>query len=173
MKLHEILRTGHVNRWHIVRTAREQTVAEHMYRVTMIADHLASKILPASRYLLNSEQLIRYALHHDVTEAITGDTATPTKRIGDFDDSRINTEWDNLRNEFGGTPIGNIVKLADFIEAAAFLVIEGIGKHADVVHEGIVDNCLKHVTKCEHNWPDYNWQAAREILAATATPATT
>ena len=60
--LGDLSRSGHVTRWHSVRTYREQTLAEHHYMVAMIANKLAKDILGTD--ITDSErlQLLEYAL---------------------------------------------------------------------------------------------------------------
>ena len=164
MRLSKILRTGHVTRWHIVRTKREQTLAEHSYRVTMIADFLAELCLPSLRYKQNQDMIMEYALYHDITEVVTGDVATPTKRLAEFDDKGLCPRFDELDNAVFNTPMKEIVKLADFIEAILFLHIEGIGVHAEKVKCGIQLNFKNHLTECQSRWPEIHWYKAEEEL---------
>ena len=57
MKLSETLRAGHVHRWNIVATIREQSIAEHMWNVTMIATTI-SRVMELSE---KNNDLILYA----------------------------------------------------------------------------------------------------------------
>lgn len=144
--LAERMRTAHVNRWQIVRTVRQQTLAEHLYlvRVLTVAFCKAAQLSDSETQL--AEQ---WALEHDVPEVKTGDINTPIKDAmrravpaGDpiktielsmsssyanlYD--RVKTDYPHLRQ---------IVKLADIVEAIAFITIEGLGAHALEAKQGL------------------------------------
>lgn len=147
LSINEKLRTGHVKRWQIVRVAREQTIAEHMYLVAMITDHICRGMgLDVAHINIARE----WAMIHDIPEVITGDIATPTKEamrraVPDSDPvKRIELELDihykivynRVKNKY--PIIKDIVKIADVIEAINFLNHEGIGKHANEVRDGLM-----------------------------------
>lgn len=149
MDITKKLRAGHVRRWHIVAVAREQSVAEHMHRVGVIAEEILCIL---GRYSWDSNltiNVMRWAFIHDRSEVVTGDTPTPAKsamfkasEVGrdsgvvvdplalitalvdpEAEDLRICVEQDQ--------PLaGAIVKLADLIEAMNYVGIFGCGEHA-------------------------------------------
>ena len=125
----------------------------------MLADQIAKIVLPEDRYQQNKVLLFDWAMHHDVVEVITGDIATPAKRLigGGFDDNGVFPEYDNLKSAVEKTPIKDIVKLADLWEAAEFLRVEAIGDHAKEVQRGVVCNVAKMFDTCKANWPSLNW----------------
>jgi len=148
--LNEMMRTGHVKRWQIVRVAREQTIAEHMYRVWLITSQICHRLdLPIS---ISSSANV-WALMHDMPEVLTGDIATPTKEamrkaIPDSDpvhnielsmSDTYRDAWASAKTQhFDDLPTAyEIVKLADTIEAACFLGCEAIGNHANQVLDGM------------------------------------
>src|SRR3970040_2030008 len=70
------LRVGDVVRFHIVRTARQQTLAGHHHRLWLIVCELIKRLQLAG-YCAGAEE---YALTHDMAEILTGDLPTPFKR---------------------------------------------------------------------------------------------
>lgn len=170
--LAEKLRTGHVKRWQIVRVAREQTIAEHMYRVNRIALHIAHKfdLTPADLDLISE-----WALVHDMPEVITGDIATPTKMamrkaVPDSDPIKhIELELDvdyHYLYQLCKTQhpiVLAIVKLADLIEAVDFLKVEALGTHAKRVQLSLQESFFDAIKAYWEEWPEHNWQLALDI----------
>src|SRR4051812_7836410 len=76
LTLEERLRCSHVKRWQIVRVAREQNEAEHLYQVRVLTLAFAGVVGFTDQDLLLAE---RWALEHDVPEVITGDLNTKFK----------------------------------------------------------------------------------------------
>lgn len=156
MDIEKQLRTGHVRRWHIVAVSREQSIAEHMHRVGIIAEQIL-RIL--DRYSWDSNltiNVMRWAHIHDRSEVVTGDTPTPAKvamryasEVGrDSEEvvdplaritAIIDPEADELRRcvEHDQPLAGAIVKLADLIEAMNYVGIFGCGRHARVTWDEI------------------------------------
>jgi 5'-deoxynucleotidase len=123
-----------VLRWNIVRTARTQTLAEHLYRTWLLTKELCKH--------LNLDQSAtaiceRWALMHDYPEILIGDLPTPTKRA--IEQRTGNPDiWKKLERDVcdviqakPGTVEAYVVKIADCIEGWYFLVEEGMGEHAD------------------------------------------
>src|SRR5574343_489029 len=94
MKLSEfnVIETlSYINRFSNLRNNREQTVADHAYRVAMLCTVLCDEIndrVPSSSAKTKSKKqlrkldyslLMRFALFHDVEEAIVGDIPYPYK----------------------------------------------------------------------------------------------
>lgn len=144
LNMRDVYRASDVKRWGIVKTLRAQSVAEHSYQVAMIARRLCLG------YGLDSDQTARVvwaALVHDLSEVLTGDVPTPTKRlfIGkrlDQFEQRIQfcgeptcTILNTGQGEAQGVPIERIVKMADVIEAIAFLTLNSCSDHGDEIRE--------------------------------------
>lgn len=117
----------YVRRWGIVRTIREQSVAEHSYYVALIADRIARKLGiqdPERLYRLG-----RIALLHDRIEVATGDIpgtvkmTDPSLAIGvkryenDMKKELKFQEEDETDDEV----LRHIIKFADSMEALLFL----------------------------------------------------
>lgn len=136
----ERLRLCHVKRWHIVRVAREQTVAEHSYNVWVITD----KLLEFCAFSERERRLaLEWALVHDEPEALFGDIPTSAKRasgkldaaVGELNSSCI--RWATVRDmcDTENTHIRALVKIADTVEAIWFLRQEAVSYHAKTVVE--------------------------------------
>lgn len=152
MNLIEKLRSGHVRRWHIVAVSREQTIADHMHRVGVIAEEILLTIGQfnwANNLTLNT---MRWAAIHDRHEYLLGDLPTPGKRaiLGEQGEGYDAVYWAaaKIDEEFlelsqcvgpaGECPLaGYIVKLADSIEAMNYIGIFGVGSHAAEVWRGL------------------------------------
>jgi hypothetical protein len=137
MKINDMLRAQYVKRFHIVHTIKHQSIAEHSFNVAMIAREISIRF-GYSEAAINMAVLD--GIYHDLDEVITGDIPTPTKERAkaqgvDLNDNGISTpyRWDSIK------AIREVVKAADYIEAAWFLGENGVGRHADSVKEDILD----------------------------------
>lgn len=176
LTLADLARSGHVTRWHSVRTSRDQTLAEHHYMVTRISNRLAKDILGPDLDDSGLLKIMEYASLHDTPELLMGDLPSPLKRHIEHI-SGENNPIEIIENEIAPwltemkESIGRtnpeyllIVKLADIMDALVFITDEGIGAHAKkVVHilEGMLEEKLK---QAEKNFPEYSWQNAVELL---------
>lgn len=169
--LYQLMRTGHVKRWQIVRTAREQTIAEHMYRVWLITDRICGKLKAPDALTIRA---VTWALVHDIPEVITGDIATPMKAamreaVPDNDPiKRIELSLsDDYRRIWSESKLWvspdwptayELVKLADLLEARMFLGCEMLGNHAKEVYDGLgfqIEDLLD-VYIAKYSGPDWN-----------------
>ncbi len=163
----ERLRTAHTKRWQIVRVAREQTLAEHMYLVWVLTRAFAR----AANFSYSDCGLAEsWALEHDVPEVITGDLATPVKRAlreaVPHDDPIRRIELalsDSYRELHAKTKdrawVYDLVKLADVFEAVLFLHTEGMGPHAKRVEADLWADFHERLGKCAVDWKhmNFNW----------------
>jgi len=79
LTLADLARSGHVTRWHSVRTSRDQTLAEHHYMVTRISNQLAKDIFKSDLTDSGLLQIMEYASQHDTPELLMGDLPSPLK----------------------------------------------------------------------------------------------
>lgn len=181
MNLRTLMRCGDVTRWHMVRTARQQTVAEHLYKTWLLANELHTLAgLPESTREITS----RWALTHDQPEILLGDSPTPTKRhieqlAGDpniwrrverevmIDHDR--TFEDYMQQMVEGTPSQFVVKIADQIEGWHFITIEGIGPHAEDSRRIPMMRMQALAAQAQNKWPEYRWAAAMDDVIALLT----
>lgn len=124
----EYLDLAFVPRWAIVRTQRQQNVAEHSFYVALFAEQFARLIGWKGDYY----KLLGYALYHDLAECFTSDIPGPIKhqiadkeRLEEVEDLGIEARFgvipflENLSSEIKG-----IVKIADGIEECSYLQSE-------------------------------------------------
>lgn len=150
IKIQDVLRAGHIKRWNIVNTSREQTLAEHLFNVALIAQSIADdmEFSDFERHLM-----LAWSLSHDIPEVVCGDTPTPTKkRMKDqgFDMESTYCEVDPVYANLHGMVKENeliykIVKMADLIESVHFLSENGVGRHAAQVHDNVQNSMHKHL----------------------------
>ena len=127
---------SNVPRWSTIPTIKTQSVAEHAYNVAMMAPRVAS-VIHWGGLMQHWHWLSRWAIMHDMSEAIMGDAPTPLKR-------RINGAYKSAemdfvehfhpelevmlrlieKNEKPWPDIVSIVKFTDCLEATQFLVNE-------------------------------------------------
>lgn len=142
MQINEKMRVSHVKRWQIVRTAREQTLAEHLYRVWLLVREFGPRVG------LNPDEVRaaeNFALLHDLPEIKTGDIATPVKSMLpplDHIESAFSHEHLDAMASCTRKSL-KLVKLCDLIEAASFLSVEAMGQHAMQVEDEIVERIRK------------------------------
>lgn len=136
MQIETRLRASHVKRWGIVRVARQQNIAEHMYRVWLLVREFGPIVG------LDDEQQRAaefFALVHDLPEVETGDIATPVKsKLPPLESIEAAYCQEHAAASLACSPETlRLVKLCDLIEAAVFLSIEGMGRHAYEVETSI------------------------------------
>lgn len=142
MRIEEKMRVSHVTRWQIVRTAREQTLAEHLYRVWLLVREFGPRVGLTPDEMRHAEN---FALLHDLPEVKTGDIATPVKSMLpplDHIESAFSHEHLDAMAACNRKSL-KLVKLCDLIEAVCFLAIEGMGQHAMEVEEEIYERIRK------------------------------
>lgn len=150
LRLNDILRAGSVKRWHIVSTARDQTLAEHLFNVAMISRSFATKYQYPN---VNIYSVMVSALYHDIEEVITGDIAAPIKR-----EFQINYKVSNqLQHEMWPT----IIKTADYLESIWFLTNFGAGSHAKMVLHDVKTNYNGWMSR----WSEEHSRITKEVEA--------
>jgi len=134
LSIQDLMLAQDVKRWVIVRTAKDQSLAEHTFNVVMIARAICKELG------VRDDKVIKYALDHDLDEILTGDIPTPAKdRLG------INTAYDGKSFEECNGEEKSIVALADIIEAMHFLNENQIGRHAQTVTTYLLE---RYQTRC-------------------------
>lgn len=134
-KIQDIARSATVTRWHSVNCLRYPSIAEHSFLVSLYARDILKRVNPnatAEEKLL----LMEFCSFHDLPEVLTGDMATPVKRLLescfedgesplDYIEEALCPEYKELKGRISGTYLGAIAKLADVLEAVKFIYVEG------------------------------------------------
>lgn len=139
MKINDILRASGVTRWHIVRTVRPQSLAEHTFDVVMIARAIAK----IAGY--NDSEIIKAALLHDLDEIVTGDIPTPTKNRARDNGWNLNELYKGITGRELSTDESIIVRLADKMADLYWLWLCALGPHANRVYEIMADEFNQYV----------------------------
>ena len=176
LTLADLARSGHVTRWHSVRTSRDQTLAEHHYMVTRISNRLAKDILGPDLDDSGLLKIMEYASLHDTPELLMGDLPSPLKRHIEHI-SGENNPIKAIENEIAPwlTEMKEsirrtnpeyllIVKLADIMDALVFITDEGIGAHAKKVIQILQGMLAEKLRQAEKDFPKYSWQHAVQLL---------
>ena len=128
MNIQDIYRAHHIDRWQIVNVTRHQSLAEHSFNVAMIALEINKKLghVYEKAYI---PDLLMWALHHDLPEIATGDIASPLKALIREKDpelierveSAMSPTYSELKEEFKGSYVAAVVKMADFLDGIRYL----------------------------------------------------
>ncbi len=141
----DLLSLSVVPRWAIVGAARYQSVAEHSYRVAVIARSIVLRSGQPSVRDLGA--ITEWALLHDGAECVTGDLPSIVKRklyvksaIRELEGT-LCPWYAEVRSKVGTHSLA-IVKIADLLEGASFISQWGqgpIGVSASVAGDTILD----------------------------------
>lgn len=152
----DLLTLAQVQRWGVVHTLKDQSVAEHSFAVAVIAMELADRLgLPryqklgsahagAPHDIWDRKDLLWWALVHDAPEAITGDINGKFKRdYPDVKSAVVAAEgrampWYYFERPVGNTSLIRLVKVADYIETITFIKRWGIGPRCDDIYHELV-----------------------------------
>lgn len=144
----EFLRASHITRWGIVQTARQQNIAEHQYRVWLLARHWADH---AGLNLIERRSALQLALIHDLPEIRTGDAPTPHKTpevkayLADVE-RQILPELHHAEC-YASARVREFIKFCDTAEAVLFLKVNGLGKHANDVQDLLEQQMLQRLSQ--------------------------
>lgn len=175
INMKDIGRSGHVTRWHSVRTARPQTLAEHHYLVTMIALEIAQRVYDGALPPDQKLALLEYTLRHDTPELLIGDIPTPAKvhlaaAFGDgpnylhqLEDS-ICEKYVAAKAAVANTPLAFIAKLADISDALAFLYVESVNEHGRAIQAKLWRMFGRKLEEAETTYAELNWMSAADVL---------
>jgi 5'-deoxynucleotidase len=133
---YDILALGQVTRWHTLRTARPQTLAEHKGRGALLAVWLGHR-LPSGHFgAMDELEVLRLFLLHDIPETQNGDMPNPSKQAlnrayaEDYDALVEGVFWGSrgvASPMLTASGLGlMLVRVADILEAACFYWMEGL-----------------------------------------------
>lgn len=192
LNIRDILRAQDVTRWQIVR-AKKQSVAEHTFAVQAILMRLVPLLMTThkAQMLLNEKreftedflcQCIKGAFWHDIPEVITGDIASPVKRLirdgGDIsplDDLETRIDPAFTKYYVNATPlVAATIKLADLMEMVYHLNEYGDQRqnsHSWRVAQGLHNAMTDHIFKCNTNFPAFDWDVAHTFMMEMLDPS--
>ena len=192
LNIRDILRAQDVTRWQIVR-AKKQSVAEHTFAVQAILMRLVPLLMTThkAQMLLNEKhnftedflcQCIKGAFWHDIPEVITGDIASPVKRLirdgGDIsplDDLETRIDPAFTRYYVNATPlVAATIKLADLMEMVYHLNEYGDQRqnsHSWRVAQGLNNVLTTHIYKCNQDFPAFDWDVCHIFMAEMLDPS--
>lgn len=192
LNIRDILRAQDVTRWQIVR-AKKQSVAEHTFAVQAILMRLVPLLMTThkAQMLLKEKhdftedflcQCIKGAFWHDIPEVITGDIASPVKRLirdgGDIsplDDLETRIDPAFTKYYVNATPlVAATIKLADLMEMVYHLNEYGDQRqnsHSWRVAQGLHNAMTDHIFKCNTNFPAFDWDVAHTFMMEMLDPS--
>lgn len=137
----DFLKASYIDRWGIVCTSRQQSIAEHQYRVWTLVRQWGKCTSFTDRERQVAEEL---ALTHDLAEIRTGDHPTP------FKTPEVKEALEKLEQEVypvipTAKPARDLVKFCDTAEAILFLKLYGVGKHAADVRELLAEQMWRRL----------------------------
>ena len=189
LNIRDILRAQDVTRWQIVR-AKKQSVAEHTFAVQAILMRLVPLLISTYKSNLDGNafaeeflcQCIKGAFWHDIPEVITGDIASPVKRLirdgGDIsplDDLETRIDPAFTKYYVNATPlVAATIKLADLMEMVYHLNEYGDQRqnsHSWRVAQGLHNALTTHIYKCNQDFPAMDWSICHTFMAEMLDPS--
>lgn len=168
-RINDLLNLAHVQHWHPIPTLRKPSVAEHSYRVAVIALEIAERlnggdgVLP-SRVIIESN-VMRWALMHDGPETETGDIPnTAKRRLPDDTWYYLECEmcpWYSKEVVRTHTKEVRIVKIADLAEQLIFISMWGWGDESVEAGIQIKQRLLQQVEEAR---VDFRWDNLPAIV---------
>lgn len=163
LNVRQKLRAAHVKRWHIMEVARRQSVAEHSFNVMLITEEFVGLIGAGDKF---RQQCREYALFHDITEVVLGDMPTPVKAfMGDVAMMKVADAEKSILPQSFPESVCNVVKLADLLEAVLFLASHGVGKHAQLVRDDLVDMVWQAFDRLPTEWRSCVLDFVRSVVS--------
>lgn len=144
-RLTDLLALSYVPRWAIVNHSRFQSVADHTFRVLVIAQELSYRLRLGDGGL--SREAMIAILTHDADECRTGDISSPAKSKMTIAAPSQFCPW--LTDIAVSDDEARVIALADQIEAFDFISRHGIGQHAQRAASSIH---VKIIGMCPEEW---------------------
>ena len=169
----EILKAGHVKRWHIVDTVKSQSLAEHQWNVALIAQEL---LLRVGANDSDVSTVVGISLTHDLHEVRDGDLPSPTKErlrangwLSPESQTGIAIHIPGISGEAeDGAPVASggieirvsaIVRLADLIETYNWISQYAIGRDAP----NVIRDCRRRLNRFMFDLPEQLRVAAAQV----------
>lgn len=169
-----LLNLSTIKRWQIVDMIRDQSVAEHQYRVWVLAQDLYEQVVDTPSNYNDKWAVHLWALVHDAEESKTGDIPTSTKaeieelapgvmdRVKEKVLARIAPWVGGLSRGVHGSLPGHVVKIADLCETIIYLRTYAISTERAIEVEAYLAPKIRDViTRAEAGNQRYDWNRAR------------
>jgi len=180
-KLSYLLHLYNVPRWSVVPRMKEQSVAEHVFGVMAIVNHIEEALVQAGHHISATHHLdaLLLALDHDREEAILSDIPSPAKRALGLGSSKTDAFVEN-KFESPSDATCATVALADQLEAFLWIKKWGHGAQAQWVTTKMsqeVDRCrirmqaALHAVYGDDLYPDFSESLVHHIIIAHDTEA--
>lgn len=178
MPLAKVMEAQDIKRWTIVPMSKTQSVAEHSFNVVFIADCLYSRVTHDRYSTFERHDTLSLALCHDLAEVYVGDIPATMKDAAPLECSKLEeaalpTMAIRLKASMMSVS-GHIVKVADYIEGAAFL-----SKHMSMTPENeavfnyVVDKLAYRILTARHHYKSYFWGEAVDLATELVPSITT
>lgn len=135
----DLLCLADVHRWNVVKTLRQQSVAEHSFAVAVIAKEICIRLGQVDDAFVSD--VLWQSLTHDRPEILTGDIDGKFKR--DYPEVKVAVDKAE-KQAFGrgfmvdSPTVSAVVKLADRIEGLSWIITWGRGVRADDVRRELL-----------------------------------
>lgn len=134
----DLLELADVKRWGVIKTLRDQSVAEHSFNVAVLVMEICDRLGINGHTRAAS---IEWSLLHDMPEILTGDIDGKFKRqypnirpvLAAAEEDAFN--WWCEQSKVVHPTVNAIVKLADKIEATQYIRLWGRGPRADAAYQ--------------------------------------
>lgn len=163
-------------RWHTTDHNGAQSLASHSYNTTLFAVILAKKILKDEFTEISELALMRYTLHHDIAELVCGDQPSPYKRalksmLPELEQAQAKIEANiypmahAYKRALLGTPLLQIAKLADYLDALHFITVKGQNNpQTNRIIEKLHGYIEEHIQKARTAFPNLAWQEYKRVM---------
>ena len=175
IKLHDVGNCQSDKRWHTTDHNGSQSLASHSFNVAMFGVALAEKVLGSDFTDIDELKLVRYALHHDISEMVCGDQPAPYKRalrkrlpevhaVQEALEAEIHPKGAQFKEDIKGTPLMSLVKLSDLLDALHFIVIKGQAtSQNDRIVEKLNQYIVEEISRAKVRYPTYDWDGFDEV----------
>lgn len=148
------LRLPSIQRWQIVEVSKPQSVADHTFRVWLLATHLWDTLFPVPHNSLDRATLERWALFHDVDEVVTGDIPSTVKQtlnravpgaVARLKQAVHEQHFPSIEAMFRGqmnTTVERVVDICDIVEAMLYIRKYGEKPLCDAVFRSLQQRLL-------------------------------
>lgn len=121
--IQEVMRLSNIKRWGIIEMLKQQSVAEHSFKVAMLSKAVAMEIPIERRPHDFMHNIVFWAMVHDLPELVTGDLPASFKRHIKEEvaqaEAKMFPQMTTFKNHMSDL-VKDIVKMCDYVEAIHF-----------------------------------------------------